>query len=302
MIALTRTVRFAATHRDDATGAVSGGAARAPAGSLAGGATGANNGYAGVPRMVGLGAHYELDITAVGRPDPQTGYFLDIKVLDRAARGTIVPHIIAAFRTRPMTDASTLLHEPGACAALAAALAPDLALRQGRVRRVCWRLSPFFSVEVAMNEAGTVAQRGTTMIRQRFEIAAAHRLHVPGLSDAANRATFGKCNNPSGHGHNYVIEPAVVIDATGGAHAMAMSLAALEAIVHEHIIEPFDHTHLNVDRSEFDFTRGGVNPSVEHIAEVFYRRLAGPIGAAGGRLAHVTVWETEKTSATFGEA
>jgi 6-pyruvoyltetrahydropterin/6-carboxytetrahydropterin synthase len=249
--------------------------------------------------MVGLGAHYELEITAVGRPDPQTGYFLDIKVLDRAARGTIIPHIVRAFRARPMTDPAALLHEPGACDALAAALAPDLAARSGRVTRVRWKLSPFFSVEAQMNEAGTAALRGSTMIRQRFEIAAAHRLHVPGLSDAANRATFGKCNNPSGHGHNYVIEPAVVVD--GGGADQSMSLARLEAIVHEHIIEPFDHTHLNVDRPEFDFTRGGVNPSVEHIAEVFYRRLTGPVAAAGGRLAHVTVWETEKTSATFGE-
>ena len=60
------------------------------------------------------------------------------------------------------------------------------------------------------------SQSGVAVLRQRFEFAASHRLHIPGLEDAANREMFGKCNNENGHGHNYVIEPAVSITVSDG--------------------------------------------------------------------------------------
>lgn len=136
---------------------------------------------------------------------------------------------------------------------------------------------------------------GTYLFRQRFEIAAAHRLAVLTKSDAENREVFGKCANPHGHGHNYVIEPCVEIQVS----AAGLTAVDLERAVDEAIIQPFDHKFLNVECAEFDQSRGGVNPSVENISRVFYERLRPLIEGAGARLRHVTVWETEKTSSTY---
>ncbi len=65
---------------------------------------------------------------------------------------------------------------------------------------------------------------------RRYTLSASHRLHADALTDAENRAAYGKCNNPHGHGHNYVIEVLVggtVDEATG----MVIDLAALDAVV-----------------------------------------------------------------------
>lgn len=269
MLRLSRSVRFAVN----------------PAGP-GGGQAGVSNGYGGVPAMRGLGRHYQLHLTCCGEADPVTGYFLDIKVLDRAARSAALPVIEAACRERPESDPEEVLAEvmPG--------LAKEL---RGGLERVRWHLSPTYSVEMAVNDARHA------VIRQRFEFAAAHRLHAEGLSDAENRATFGKCNNPSGHGHNYVLEPAVRVPVGGAVGPGRFTLAELEAVVDRVIMARFDHTHLNVDTPHFDQSKGGLNPSVENIAKVFFELLGPAIGQTGGgaELVSMTVWETEKTSATY---
>lgn len=269
MLTLRRTVRFAVNPGDDG--------ATPPAG---------DNGYAGVPAMRGLGRHYELDIACLGETSAVTGYFMDIKAIDRAARATLVRDIIRAAHATPEAEPWVVL--AGGLGALDAALG-------GAVASVRWRLSPYYSIEMTPREPASV------VIRQRFELAAAHRLHVPTLSAEENRAIFGRCNHPSGHGHNYIVEPAVRVPAarpgeTAGARAGL--LGELERIVKRVILDRFDHTHFNVDTEEF--REGlGLNPSVENIAKVFFERLAPEIRPLGGELAAVTVWETEKTSATY---
>lgn len=269
MLRLSRCVRFAVN----------------PAGPAVGG-TAVSNGYGGVPAVRGLGRHYELHLTCRGEADAVTGYFLDIKVLDRAARSAALPVIEAACRERPQSEPAEVLAEfmPGLAAAL-----------RGTLERVRWHLSPTYSVEMAANDLRHA------VIRQRFEFAAAHRLHANGLSDQENRATFGKCNNPSGHGHNYVLEPAVRVPAGQTTAHGVFTLAELEAVVDRVIMATFDHTHLNVDTPHFDQARGGLNPSVENIAKVFFDLLGPAINQAGGgaELVSMTVWETEKTSATY---
>jgi 6-pyruvoyltetrahydropterin/6-carboxytetrahydropterin synthase len=79
-----------------------------------------------------------------------------------------------------------------------------------------------------------------------YTISASHRLHTDALSAEANRATFGKCNNPHGHGHNYRIEVTV----GGPVHAetgMVVNMATLDAIVGKAIVARFDHMNLNLD-------------------------------------------------------
>jgi 6-pyruvoyltetrahydropterin/6-carboxytetrahydropterin synthase len=249
-------------------------------------ATRAVNGYGGVPAMDGVGLHCELIVTCRGEPDARTGYFKDIKVIDDAVRGAVLPGLSTSIIDRPRTHPATLL------AQFMDAL--DARLGRGSLVSVRWNLTPTYNVEVFMATASSSAP--AFLLRQRFEIAAAHRLHSASLSDQENVATFGKCNRPSGHGHNYVIEVCVRAEFCDS----PITLTTLETLVHRTILEPFDHTFLNIDTPAFDQRLGGVNPSVENIARVFYERLAPEVLAAGhARLESMTVFETEKTSATY---
>jgi len=242
------------------------------------------NGYAGVPSMQGLGRHYELEIVCRGPVDPRTGYFKNIRDIDLAARASAWPVMAEACEHRPHTEPAVILAE--FLPALNTALGNSLVA-------VRWHLSPYYSVEMS------TAQPQAVLLRQRFEFAASHRLHTASLSDEENRRIFGKCNNPAGHGHNYIVEPCVALTLGPGP---GMTLTQLEVITARTVIDRFDHKHLNAETHEFSSTLpGGVNPSVEHIARVCFDLLAPEVAAAGPgcALRSVTVWETEKTSATY---
>jgi 6-pyruvoyltetrahydropterin/6-carboxytetrahydropterin synthase len=247
--------------------------------------------------MFGLGRHYEFLVACRGSVDGGSGYLIDIKAIDKSVRGTVLPIVERACAENALVDPAQLL------ARALPLLAADIQERaragpNGTVRLdwVRWRLSPTYSVEVsaADGKPGSVA-----LLRQKFDFAAAHRLNVPTLSEAENRALFGKCNNPSGHGHNYQFEACVEVPVVSG--QAGFNLQTLERVAQAAIIDRFDHKHLNVDTQEFCVERGGVNPSVENIAQVFFRLLQGAIAAekTGAALRQITVWETDRTSATY---
>lgn len=81
-------------------------------------------------------------------------------------------------------------------------------------------------------------------LTRRYHFAASHRLHVDALSPEVNRATFGKCNNPYGHGHNYTVQITLSgpVDPQTG---MVTNLADLDAFAARELLRPFDHTNLN---------------------------------------------------------
>jgi 6-pyruvoyltetrahydropterin/6-carboxytetrahydropterin synthase len=253
------------------------------------------NGYGGAPPIEGFAAFYQLRITARGTPDPATGYFLDIKTIDRAARIHVIPQLCEAFLStlrNPSVISNPLLAPARVLADRFEPLSQSLG---GGLTTLRLDLSPFTSQEITMSDPARA------VIRHRFEIAAAHRLHAPTLSDEANRAYFGKCNNPSSHGHNYIIEPAIAVPLTLPASSPPVTMAAIEEAVKLAILDPFDHTNLNIDTAEFDQARGGLNPSVENISAVFYRKLQSQLARSIPHvtLMSMTVFETEKTSSTY---
>lgn len=236
--------------------------------------------------MLGLGRHYEVTARCQGEIDLAAGYLLDIKEIDRAVREAVIPTIARAAmkaESAANTDLPSLLKD--------ASLALSSQLR-GMLLGLRWHLDPYYSLEFIMSEPSVV------LMRQKFDFAAAHRLHVPTWTDEQNRQAFGKCNNPRGHGHNYQVEPCVAIRL--GSPAPTFSLQNLESITDAAVIQRFDHTHLNEDTREFA-TVGGLNPSVENIAKVFFDLLAPAISRASpdAQLRSLTVWETDRTSATY---
>jgi 6-pyruvoyltetrahydropterin/6-carboxytetrahydropterin synthase len=82
-------------------------------------------------------------------------------------------------------------------------------------------------------------------LTRRYRFSASHRLHSESMSDVENRATYGKCNNPHGHGHNYFLEVTVSgpVDVTTG---MVCNLTDLDGFVHREVLERFDVQNLNL--------------------------------------------------------
>jgi 6-pyruvoyltetrahydropterin/6-carboxytetrahydropterin synthase len=101
-------------------------------------------------------------------------------------------------------------------------------------------------------------------LTRRYRFAASHRLHSDAMSDAENAALYGKCNNPHGHGHNYVFEVTVsgpVDESTG----MVCNLVDLDRVVDKEVIERFDLQNLNL-MEEFAKTV----PTTEKLCEAIY--------------------------------
>ena len=135
-------------------------------------------------------------------------------------------------------------------------------------------------------------------LTRRYRFSAAHRLHTEALSAEENARVYGKCNNPLGHGHNYVLEVTVagrVDPATG----MVCDLGFLDAVVDEEVIGRFDEVHLNLDTENF---RERV-PTAENICLEAYRLLQSRLDGAGPggdvRLDRIRLEETNSNSIEY---
>ena len=125
-------------------------------------------------------------------------------------------------------------------------------------------------------------------LTRRYSFAASHRLHSPRLGEEENWRTYGKCNNPYGHGHNYVVEVTVSgpVEASTG---MVADLGELDRYVEREVLETFDHKYLNEEVAAF---RDRV-PTTENICIEIYNRLQ---AFPGARLERVRLEETSLNS------
>lgn len=123
----------------------------------------------------------------------------------------------------------------------------------------------------------------------RYRFSASHRLHAPGLSPEANRELYGKCNNPYGHGHNYIVDVTVAgpPDETG----LVVNRAQLDSLVQERVLRRLDHKNLNCDVPEFACRV----PTTENLAEVIRASLEQNWNLAP-RLAAVRISETDRNT------
>jgi 6-pyruvoyltetrahydropterin/6-carboxytetrahydropterin synthase len=132
----------------------------------------------------------------------------------------------------------------------------------------------------------------TVYVTRKVRFNAAHRLHNPDRSEDWNRKTFGKCNSPNWHGHNYVLEVTVkgVPDPETG---YVVDLGALKAVIQARIVERCDHANLNLD---VDFLQG-IIPSSENLVVAFWQELAPALPS--GSLHCVRLFETEHNIAEY---
>ena len=122
-------------------------------------------------------------------------------------------------------------------------------------------------------------------VTRKIEFSAAHFYNNPNLSAEENLRVFGKCNNPHGHGHNYVLEVTVAGEPdpeTG----MVLDLAELKAILQREVSDRMDHRHLNHEVPEL----AGQIPTCENIAALIWRLLEPRI--TRGKLDRVRLYES----------
>ena len=107
-----------------------------------------------------------------------------------------------------------------------------------------------------------------TRVTRRYRFAASHRLHSNQFSQEENRELYGKCNNPYGHGHDYVLDVTAEgpVDAVSG---QVVSIPALDRLVSETVLRDFDHRYFNADVRDFE----ELVPTSENILRVVEARL-----------------------------
>jgi len=128
-------------------------------------------------------------------------------------------------------------------------------------------------------------------LTRRYRFAASHRLYSAAFSDEENKRLYGKCGNPYGHGHNYIVEVTVsgpVDPATG----MVANLGELDPFVLRQVVEPFDQKYLNEEIGEFQ----ACVPTTENVCREIYRRLQ---SFPKARLERVRIEETSNNSFEF---
>lgn len=134
-------------------------------------------------------------------------------------------------------------------------------------------------------------------VTRKSHFNAAHRLHNPDKSDEWNRKTFGKCNNPNWHGHNYNLEVTVVGEADPDT-GYVIDLGVLNGIIEKKILDKCDHKNLNV---EVPFLEG-IIPTAENLVKAFFQELEDNINNesyGSSRLYSVKLFETERNVAEY---
>lgn len=263
MLELSRTVRFCLSAD----------------GSLARDAA-VSNSFAAWPPMRGLGRYYELVVTCRGQADAVTGYFINIKQIDVAAREAALPLVAAAAQGQRSGGLGDLLRD------MITALHGPL---DGHVHSAELRLGPVYSLKIEASDMSSV------LVSHQYEFAAAHRLNVPSMSEEDNRRTFGKCNNEAGHGHNYRVE--VTVRCPIGSDGGVLPVEHLDELVEREVVQKLDHKNLDVDVPEF--RDAAMNTSVENIVRTIYDMLREPVKTLGVELDQVRVWETSKTVCAY---
>ncbi len=105
-------------------------------------------------------------------------------------------------------------------------------------------------------------------VTRRYRFVASHRLHSPAFTEEENRQLYGKCSNPYGHGHDYILD-VTAVGPVNAASGQVAHIPTLDRLVSEQVLKDFDHRYMNADVPEFQ----GAVPTSENIISVIEDRL-----------------------------
>ncbi len=236
------------------------------------------NSFASKPAGQGLSIFLELVVELSGEVEPTTGFIVNVTDIDKIVRRLAVPVFIGRITRGGHIDFFELVELLGAVwKLLANQFSP------ARLSKLSLKLNPFRTIAIVSEVFDMV------YLSEKFEFAATHKLWNDKFSERKNMDVFGKCANPTGHGHNYIVEVTVKMPVSRD----DFSICSFEKIVDSELIRVVDHKNLNLDVEHFR----SVNPTVENIVSFAWDRLAGKLEPA---LLHcVTIWETDKTCCSY---
>lgn len=229
----------------------------------------------------GHGHNYIVEVAVIGEIDERSGMVVNITDVDRALKQAVAPLVDRHLNYETTYFAQSPPTLENIAAYIEIAFSAHFQEPSASLARVTVRESP--SLWVTRDR-----ERNMIALTRTLDFAAAHRLHAPALSDEENCRIFGKCNNPHGHGHNYLVEVTVAGEpdpVTG----MLVDLSALDAVLEREIMARYDHKHLNLDTPDF----ASINPTSENLTRAIWDHLEGEIPPPA-RLYRVVVRETER--------
>jgi len=240
------------------------------------------NSFASEPAGEGLSIFLELMVEVTGPVDPATGFVINVSEIDGNVREFAVPIFAGRIKQRFQQAKHIGLSE---IVELLRSAQERLADKFGtaKLSELSLKLNPFRKVVVNSEDSNMV------FFCEKFEFAATHKLWNADFSEQHNMEVFGKCANPTGHGHNYIVEVMLQMPSIRN----DFHIADFERIVDEELIKLLDHKNLNADLELFSKT----NPTVENIAALTWNQLVGKFGKA--KLHRVTVWETDRTYCSY---
>jgi len=244
------------------------------------------NSFASRPAGEGLSIFFELCVEVAGEVEPATGFVVNVIDIDKNVGEYVVPIFAERIREDFRQGRHIGFFE---IAELLRSAWGQLADRFGsaRLSKLSLKLNPFRQVMIDSKDFEMI------YFSEKFEFAATHKLWNDNFSEERNFEVFGKCANPTGHGHNYVVEVTIKRPVSGN----GFCIGDFERIVNDELIKVVDHKNLNADVAEFRKT----NPTVENIAAFAWDKLVGKFGEVrqNAGLHCVTVWETDKTYCSY---
>lgn len=237
------------------------------------------------------GHTYTLDVAVSGHINERTGLLVNIKELDRIVKEHVLNQIdgkclndrLSFFQAHPATPENIATYIAGTVHPL---LPSDVHLHSVRLQPTPVLYTEWLS---------SLKEVSHMLLTKIYEFSASHRLHSDSLSAEENRALFGKCNNPNGHGHNYELEVTIcgpINPITG----RVLPPERLDAVVEREVLSRYDHRYLNLDVPEF----AHVVPSAEMIVQTIWERLR-PCIPAPARLYRLRLYETPRNLFEYSE-
>lgn len=242
------------------------------------------NSYAAKPLgSDGLALYISLWVELSSELNPDTGFVVNVTEIDKAVRKEVIPFVTRQiqlhFNKRQIPLFADLADILKKCRVLIQQAFPDQV-----INKLILNLNPYRSISIQPEDNMTI------YYGEKFEFSAMHRLWNDKFNDAQNDVAFGKCANPAGHGHNYILEVKVIRSADDNGFNWAHEF---QKVVKKSFIDIVDHKNLNIDVPGFE----ACIPTVENLARFAWEKLADSFH--GCKLHSITVWENDRTYCVY---
>lgn len=240
-----------------------------------------DNSYSSKPSGEGLAIYLCLEVTLEGELETQTGFVVNLTDIDKNMRAFATPIFDAKIRAfyragRHIDFLETIVMLREAISSLGSCF------DKAKVISMSLELNPFKKLTIY------TAREDMFYYSEKFEFAAMHKLWNDDFTDQENFDVFGKCANPAGHGHNYIVEVRVSHSCNGD-----FSYGDFAKVVENRFLSLLDHKNLNVD---VEFFKDKIT-TLENITTFGWNQLNGYFGKA--KLEELTIWENDRAYCSY---